>query len=185
MRIINPPPHFESGTRVLLLKGRHKDGVMDPRSITRVSHDPDQYRRKLSELIDISRPGERIYVTAGPRDVRRASFIFRQKQLEAEQMGLTAFTYFYRSINARWASSLMKSEMKGCKVWLIDCDTPEQYHTAKRHFDPATGKGAFTVLRQYKTKNGHHFLVEPFNRNLVCETLYPCIHQNALALVGY
>ena len=51
MHVIDHPRRYRTGTRVLFLKGRHKDGIQDERMVMRISHDEDQFNRALGELI--------------------------------------------------------------------------------------------------------------------------------------
>ena len=72
MNIIEHPPSYMEGTRVLFLEGRHKDGVEEQRALLRVSHSVEEFGNTLCELVDLSRSGERIYASAGERSVSKA-----------------------------------------------------------------------------------------------------------------
>lgn len=61
MKIVQHPDRFRDGTRVLMLKGRHKDGIEHERAIVRVTHSADHHARTMDELAAIARDGERIY----------------------------------------------------------------------------------------------------------------------------
>ena len=122
MTVIDHPERFRTGTRVLFLKGRNKDGCSDQRTIMRISHTQDQFDRRLSELLEAQRPGERIYAAAGPRSMAAAVRVFKERQLAAEyDQDPEAF---YRSMDARWASCLMAPRAQYGKTWLFDCDEP-------------------------------------------------------------
>lgn len=58
------PESYQSGCRVLHLRGRHKDGLTEERSILRVSYAHEQFREQYQSLIALMQPGERIYAAA-------------------------------------------------------------------------------------------------------------------------
>lgn len=128
MKILNGFDKYKEGTRVLLLRGRHKDGVEKQRSVTRITHRSIDFDRTIRELIAMSLPGERIYGSLSPRSVVKASKLFRQRQLDSEYEVGPGAPDFYENLESRWASCLMArtSVEPEDKLWLIDIDTPEE-----------------------------------------------------------
>ena len=164
MIILNHPPAYKVGTRVLMLKGRHKDGMHDQRTVLRVSHSPDEFDNWLSELHSIAQDGERIYATAGARDVERAIRLFKERQLDADYDRDTP--HFYRHLNSRWCSCLMAPKAQAEKLWLFDCDSVAEIDHVrdelKAHYTHPSIKPYW-----YWSKAGCHCIVAPFNRSLI------------------
>lgn len=185
MLLIDHPDRFTEGTRVLLLKGRHKDGVETQRCIMRVTHDSTAFRRTINDLLSQAAPGERIYASAGARDVTKAVRFFKARQL-ANDYAADPLD-FYRHIEARWISCLMEPTAQADKIWLFDCDdqaaiddTDEAIFTLKESGHIGPDASWF-----YRTKNGGHFLVLPFNRDLLPESVAARLHTNPIMLWGY
>ncbi len=121
MHIIRHPQTYMTGTRVLMLKARHKDGIEAERQVLRISHTREQFGHRLAELSELSRPGERIYAPASPRLMRAAIRLFKERQLAADYDADPEA--FYRNIEGRWCSCLMDPRVQDGKLWLIDCDS--------------------------------------------------------------
>ena len=180
-RVHAHPEEFRSGTRVLLLVSRRKDGAAATQRITRVSHDPEQFGRRHAELATMAAPGDRIYASASARNLKRASRLFRQRQLDAdydaEPMG------FYRGLEGRWHSCLMSKEAQIDNLYLFDCDEPgdldnvrEQLHLHySRDMEPY----------EYATKNGYHVVTQAFNFGEMKEQVQRLICRNAMMLWSY
>ena len=181
MKIIEHPKRFRDRTRVLFLKGRNKDGCTDQRTIMRTSHDPDEFDRRLAELVEAARPGERIYASAGPRAVAAAMRVFKERQLAADYDADPEA--FYRSIEARWTSCLMAARAQDGKVWLFDCDQPAD--AARVEAELAEHCDHNVDAYRYATKSGVHIVVAPFNRSRLSDDVRRLIHDNPLMLWGY
>jgi len=69
-------------------------------------HTDKQFAYTVDELVNISRPDERLYCSAGPRDVSKAIRRFKELQLAADYDADTLD--FYKRLNSVWASALMK-----------------------------------------------------------------------------
>jgi hypothetical protein len=175
--LIEHPDMFMDGARVLMLKSRHKDGVDQQRTILRHSYSRSEFRRQLEELMAEMGPNERIYASAGARDTSKAIRLFKERQLAADYDG--DIMSFYGNLNARWTSCLMDVKSQAAKVWLFDCDSPDDlaeticalgqhYHRELRH--------------QYATKNGYHVIVEPFDRTNLPERVRNLMQDNPIML---
>ena len=177
MKLLDHPDEYRNGVRVLFLKGRYKDGIVHQRTRQVISHDADAFDDGLKELQLLAQPGERIYASAGPRCLERATRIFKEKQLAADyEEGIQ----FYRKLTDRWISCLMKptSEDKENKKWLIDCDTTEDTWAVEDYI----AKKDWEHYR-YQSKSGTHFILEPFNLK---DWPFPeMVHRNAIMLWGY
>lgn len=181
MHLIIHPKQFKEGTRVLFLKGRHKDGIENERMLTRLSHDPTQFDRSIAEFVALARPGERIYASAGARDVRDAARWFKQRQIDADYDPDPL--HFYRNLYQRWASALMQPGSQAEKFWLIDCDTPEHVeltrHALLNWYDRELPP------YWYETKSGQHCIIQPFNRSRIDGRVAALMHDNPIMLWGY
>lgn len=181
MQLIDHPPAFTEGTRVLLLKGRHKDGLQDERSIPMVTHDARQFHRALTQLSALSRPGERIYASAGARSLEKAAREFKRRQLDADYEPDRAD--FYRNLTDRWVSCLMVPSSQDEKVWFFDCDEPGQADALmaelKKHYVRPMPP------YRYPTKSGEHVVVQAFNISLMSPNFQSILEVNALMLWGY
>lgn len=185
VQLIPHPGHYTVGTRVLILKGRNKDGATDQRVIMRVTHEPGKFARALAELMSLQRPGERIYVTAGARDVSKAMRLFKERQL-ANDYAQDPLD-FYCHIEARWISCLMAVEAQAEKLWLFDCDdllAIDETGTALSNL-AALGHLPETTVYFYATKNGGHYITPPFNRTLLPDSVQARLQTNPLMLWAY
>lgn len=176
------PVEFMDGTRLLLLKSRHKDGwVGKERAITRASHFPEEFLNKLDELRTMIQPGERIYASASPRNIVAAARKFNE-QLVASLLDPPAVRdHFYKTLPHRWYSALMQREcsIRDNKWWMWDCDDD-------RTLGMALSFVAVNNLphRTYATKSGNHVLVRPFDVTLVPKALM-VPDQNPLILWSF
>ena len=112
MNLINHPATYKDGTHVLFLKGRYKDGIQDQRMVFRVSHSPGEFDMWVQSLSEISQESERIYASAGARDLNRAIRVFKERQLANDYDENPQ--QFYRKLNTRWCSCLMKPDCRHC-----------------------------------------------------------------------
>lgn len=178
MTVIDHTHDFKSGMRVMLLKGRNKDGADNKRVITKVTQSEEHWDRTFADLLEQQREGERIYCTAGARNIERAARRFREIQLASEYDPDPM--QFYRTLQARWASCLMQPTSQLEKFWLFDVDTDEDLREVQ---------AAIEVMKlepySYPTKNGQHFIVRPFNRALISDAANRILNDNALGLMAY
>ena len=181
MHIVDHPDEFKSGTRVLLLRGRPKDGLPTNRSIAKIVHGQEQFDKRLAELIGISQPGERIYGSAGARDVRKASRLFRERQLASEYTSQSLD--FYMKLEARWASCVQAVEAQAEKIWLFDCDSAEDKDLVKSEINEHYDRPIPPYW--YPTKSGFHCVVQPFDKSKIGDHARSLIHDNAIILWGW
>lgn len=168
---------FISGTRVLLLLLRTKDGGHNKEHVRRhsreVAHSPEQIRKALTKLMILKATMRerdyRIYMSSAPRDLRKAELQFKTDLLQVDFTGNENKEYFYQHIEDKWISSLMKSNpMQGQNVFILDVDHKEDEPT-KDILAPVLkwcAENKIEIIHQYPTKNGWHIAVKPFNRKL-------------------
>lgn len=174
---------FKSGTRLLMLKSRHKDGwVGKERAILRQSRDIETFNTYLDELRSLMKPAERIYASASPRNVISGARIFAARMADAMFDPPDVRADFFNRLQYHWWSSLMQpqTQIRDAKWWMFDCDNTT---TLDKVMD-------FIVVRgiehyTYPTKSGHHVLCRPFNRENVLATLGIAPDINPLMLWSY
>jgi len=181
VRLIEHPERYKVGTRVLFLKSRHKDGISDERHLTRVTHSVVAFDAALGELAALSADGERIYGSAGARDLSKAVRLFKERQLAADYDADPGA--FYRNLEDRWASALMAPTSQLDKLWLFDCDAPDEAAVVTADLARIGIRGE--ALYQYASKSGTHIIAEPFDRTLISSRAAAHIHANPLMLWGY
>ena len=181
MKLITHREEWYTGTRVLLLKGRNKDGVAEKRSIQRISHNSEQFYLALVELYNLSREGERIYASASTRSMSKAIRKFKERVLESDYNPEPQ--KFFQDLDNKWVSCLMSPEVQQDKIWLFDCDSEDELDIARlglsKHYDRPMAP------YEYATKNGTHILVQPFNRSPLDDAVKSLIQVNPLMLWGY
>jgi hypothetical protein len=181
LTLIEHPPSFKEGTRVLMLKSRHKDGITKEREVTRITHSITHFDREFAELLGMAQPNERIYASAGSRDISKAVRMFKHRQLDADYDDDPH--KFYRALMDRWISVLMDQICQEEKFWLFDCDSSSDAFEAqeglRQHYDrpikPYT----------YETKSGWHVITQPFDPTRLTDGVRSMIHKNPIILWAY
>lgn len=181
LTMIDHPPHFKEGTRTLLLRGRPKDGLTKNRAVPRVSHSADQFDKVLSDLAAIAVAGERIYASAGPRNLKRAIRTFKERQLAADYDDEPEA--FYRGLESRWASAVMDPTSQAQKFWLFDCDSEEDAELARVEIAASYDRPFLPYW--YKTKSGQHAVVQAFDKSRLSDRARAMLHDNALMLYAF
>lgn len=174
------PPTYQNGVRILMLRGRPKDGTFN-RIVQRVSYDAEDFQKQYESLKAGLKTNERIYAAAGARDTRKAMMEFRRRQLESEFAG--APVGFYKHLESTWISCLMIPISQGEKLWMFDCDTGAD--EALVEADLAEHYDRPQQPYWYRTKNGAHCIVQPFDKSRIAEAARRLIHDNPLMLWAY
>ncbi len=182
LKLIDHPDMWKEGTRVLLLKGRHKDGIEKQRTRHRVTHNVDEFESALYDLHEMAHKNERIYATASPRDITKAIRLFKERQLASDYDDDP--TRFYQNVEARWVSCLMNKGAQDRKWWIFDCDSPEELMDAEACLNNTYLRRTLDPY-QYDTKTGHHIVVLPFNKVALSDSQRGLLHTNPLMLWGY
>jgi hypothetical protein len=178
---------YIDGTRVLLLLQRAKEGGDNKEHKRRrarfVTHNVEQFKRSLFELLLLQAtisPDYRIYLSSAPRDVRRAEMEFKRTMLEVDFADGDGKKFFYQHIEDKWISALMSTNPeKGRGLFILDIDTPDNGDALIW-----CAANEVEVLKQYKTKNGWHMIVKPFNRTLFPKDLGE-VKDDGLLLLAY
>ncbi len=181
MNLIDHPKNYKDGTRVLMLSGRHKDGISDQRKVLRVSHSPGEFDMWLSELVGMARESERVYACAGARDLEKSIRVFKERQLANDYDSDPS--KFYRKLNTRWCSCLMQPTCQKEKTWLFDCDGADDFEIVQSELCEHYTNSRSTY--DYQTKSGKHVVVGPFNKSKLSDHARSLLNENALLLWGY
>lgn len=148
------------------------------RSVARAAFSPTEFDLQLDGLTALMRPNERIYASAGARDVPKAIRLFKERQLAADYD--PDREAFYRDLESRWLSCLMDMKSQADKVWLFDCDSAD---------DTARSRSELIALGltpyEYATKSGTHFVLPPFDKSRLTTHTRDLLHDNALMLWAY
>jgi hypothetical protein len=181
MQHIDHPDSYKDGCRFLLLNSRVKDNAVPRKSLTRISHNRCEFDAALEELRYLASDKQRVYGSLCRRDINKASRIFKQRQLDADYDLNT--NEFYMNIEARWNSCVQSKKSQMNKLWLIDCDTTDERQLVTEELHKHYTRAYEPYW--YKTKNGHHCIIEPFNRMMMSEDGRRLIKENSLLLWSF
>lgn len=127
-----------------------------------------------------------LYVSLNRRDGKKASFILMNKMLgwaQEESVGVNR-SRMWKKIDGHFYSCLMMKEARssGQKYFMIDFDTKDEVY--KKHFEHELRDLTEIILIQ-ETRNGYHYKVKPFNRELLPGKDYYEIKIDANFFVEY
>jgi len=164
MKKIHHPDIFKQGTRVLFLKGRYKDGLSVQRSVSRITHTPEDFNEALTELCRLANEGERVYGSVDARNIRAAMKYFKQAMAEAEYKNDESF---WKLLHRRWDSALNQetSRVKTDRLWLFDCDAKGMTDELLTIIHMTCKEDHYTY--HYKTKNGEHVICKGFPQTAI------------------
>lgn len=180
---ISHPLEYQVGVRTLMLTGRHKDGVEHDRKLLRISYNDIEFQKQLGSLIEQLQPGERIYASAGRRDVNKAMRLFKERQLATDYDPQPL--KFYQRLETAWFAALMSPNSQEKKVWLFDCDSQEDFVHVANDLDEVSFKVPLCNMYDYPTKTGFHIVINPFNKSLLTDRSRSMLHQNPYMLWVY
>ena len=171
IQIMDEFKDFTDGTRVLFLIWRNKDGAKVSRNLKirkLISSNEEEFEKCLEQLLDLrERYSEfplRIYSSVNKRNVSKSIRKFREEQLANEYQSTKDIEQFYKDIKNRWISCLMRPSSRAETQFIIDIDNnnTDYVNTIEDEMLEHT-----TIIKKYKTKNGYHLIVKPFNPNLI------------------
>lgn len=169
MIILDHPEDFRTGTRVVILHARKKDGAAHSRTITRVTRSVTSHALTIAELAAIAEPGERIYGSADSRDVLKAARLFKHAMIDEDE------TEFFTHLSTRWASALMQRTARDGKLWLWDCDEAGDEDRVRAVVGSAE-------VYSYRTVSGSHVLSSTFDLRAVPPEVARLRNDNAMML---
>ncbi len=125
----------------------------------------------------IGNPDIRLYSCINDRKIDKAINLFQHRQLDLLSDMKAAF---YSRINDSFSSCLMKPENKNSKYFLLDVDSKEQ-----EEVDDFIEQNNIQIKLWYETKNGWHFIVDPFNVTLADGAKTFTVNKDGLMLLHY
>ena len=180
--VIQHPNEYKTGYRVLMRTLRSKDGgkINKPDRVaeTVVAYGVDEYYEAFEKLLSKRTGQERIYSSVDERDIRKAIRIFKERQLEADYYNEEDKNSFYVDIRNRWISSLSNPKSAKTTLFLVDIDDDKD---DALDIHNQIEKCNIEILHEYKTKNGSHLILKPFDPNIVT---FP-IQKNGMMLLAY
>ena len=184
---------FTDGTRVLLLLQRAKEGGHNKEHKRRraryVTHNPEQFKRALLELLILQATlatEYRIYLSASPRDMKKAEQEFKRLMLDVDFTEGENKRFFYEHLEDKWISALMSTNpVKDRGTFILDIDDQEiPQDDVMGDVLKWCAENKIETLKQYRTKNGWHIVTKPFNRTLFPDG-YGEVKVDGLLLLSY
>lgn len=185
--IFNKFSQFTSGYRCLFLLQRHKEGgeTNNTKLTKRVTRNPEQYYEALLSLISLKMDSElplRIYACVNERDFNKAIRKFKYEQLDADYYDQEQKENFYLDVKNRFIGCLMQPTQKAESFFLFDVDNDEGRDVAGEFLKVIDND---LIVFRYPTKNGWHFITEPFNYTKIELPQSVELKKDALLLLDY
>ena len=124
------------------------------------------------------------------RDIDKSIREFKFRQLEADYYDVESRNAFYRDIKNRWISSIMAPRCRAETQFLIDVDFNVE-PIVENKMEIVRGKlielnlqNITKIIHEYPTKNGYHFIVQPFNP-MLWDISYGSINKDGMLLLSY
>jgi hypothetical protein len=171
MKFVDHPIQFKEGVRIIMLALRGKEGGNNkPDRVSKkyITRNPQEFDECMEKLLKVRKGQERIYSTVNGRDTQKAIILFKHRQLDADAYALPEKESFYIDIWNRWISCLQNPACRTDKLFMLDADSKEDEETMREEIRINNVE----VVHEYDTKNGHHFILNPFNPSqLKCDVL--------------
>jgi hypothetical protein len=165
------PDQFKIGYRGVLLLKRNKDGKernADRKVIKKITCGVEEWESTIRELRNLQQtqlPNHRIYASINERNMNSSLREFRQRQLDNDYNTIDLMNEFYCDIQNRFFSCFMNPKNKRGGLFLIDCDSIEEYHYAKSLMQVKQIES--DIIFEYRTRNGFHIITRPFNPDII------------------
>lgn len=186
--IFNEFIDFTDGCRMLILIERTKDGghnKEERRTLqTRFTFSPEEYKQALKEmlLLKIINPECRLYASVNSRDVKKIIRQIEVELLECHYADDERAMFTYKKLIKSARHFVMQQACANEKLFIIDVDNEEGKDIYGEALQECERIGV-DILKTYKTKNGWHFIVKPFNPALWLHKSE--IKKDALILLDY
>lgn len=180
---------FTDGFRVLMLLQRTKDGGHNDEdkrifeSFTTTN--PEEFELKLFYLLLIknsSNAKTRIYLSLNSRNPKKVIRYIEEQLLEAHYADDAQRDSVYKKLLKKPRHFLMQQSCKTSSLFIIDVDDEEGKDNQGIAIKKIYELGLIEIQR-YATKNGWHYIVEPFNLGL-----WDCVGEvkkDSLILLDY
>lgn len=160
---------FTDGMRMLLLMERKKDGGhnKEERRVfeTYTTFNSESFKEKLRNLLYMKHLFDknlRIYCSANPRDLNKVVRHIEEGLLESHYTDQFNRDNIKRKVCGGQRHYIMQPQNALSKLFLLDIDNEDGKDAMGDALIKINDLGLEEVLR-YKTKNGWHIVVKPFN----------------------
>lgn len=160
---------FTDGFRVLMLLQRTKDGgandeekrLFDSYTTT----NSEEFKEKLFNLLlqkVVAKVPCRIYLSANPRNPLKVIRYIEESLISAHYADDTCRDSIYKKLLKKPRHFLMQQTCKDSSLFLIDVDDEPERDVLGLALQKV-GELGIVERKRYRTKNGWHIVVEPFN----------------------
>lgn len=163
---------FTDGFRVLMLLQRNKDGGSNEEEKrifeSYVTTSPGEFKRKLFNLMLIKSTSKiplRIYVNLNPRNPFKVIRYIEHALLDAHYSDEEGRESVYKKLLKNQRHYLMQQENRDSSLFIIDVDDVDG-KDAMGEALAEMEKIKVQEIKRYRTKNGWHIIVKPFNLSL-------------------
>ncbi len=178
---------FVGGYRVLFLVHRAGEGGKTNNTHVKkvIVKGKKEYIQGLYELLLEKESSElplRIYAAVNERSFDKAIRQFKFEQLEADYYAEDHKQSFYTDCRNRFIGALMSPSSAVSKKFIVDVDSMDEFNIALKEISLAGLNDE--IITQYKTKNGWHIVMNPFNPALL-PVMGSKINKDGLILLSY
>lgn len=160
---------FIDGYRVLMLLQRTKDGGANDEEKrmfeSYTTTNPKEFREKLFNLLllkAIVKVPVRIYLSANPRNPYKVIRFIEQSLIDAHYSDQECKDSIYKKLLKKPRHYLMQQSCRAESLFIIDADDIDGVSILDNTLNKMFELGV-VERKRYRTKNGWHFIVEPFN----------------------
>jgi hypothetical protein len=180
--LIAHPNEYKNGLRVVFLVKRNKDAGGEPiqavdRRTVFVTNNAAEHDKLTTYLYANMKEGTRIYSSLDERRFDKAILEFKKMQLAADESEVQQ-RVFYDSTTRAWHRSLMQARTRKTKLFLFDADTGADAEYIAHYLSYYS----VPVRHSYDTKNGKHFVTDPFNVGVMPKAAADMAQRNAMLL---
>lgn len=179
---------FSDGCRMLILLERKKDGghnKEERRTLqTRFSFSEEEFKRAIKELLvmRIIYPESRLYSSVNARSIKKVIRRIEEELLDCHYSDEERRLFTYKKLIKSARHFVMQQSASETSLFVIDADDVEGKDIHGEVLKHCAELGV-EILKPYKTKNGWHVIVKPFNPSLWKHTSE--IKKDALILLDF
>lgn len=176
------PDELKDGVRVISCVFRSKDGGHNKEYkrhlIDKVSRNKDEWDEYVNDMISNMPRDSRVYCSVNSRSTKKAAKLLAHKLIDAMDMGGEHLEHFISHPLSEGISALMTPSSSDQKLFLWDCDSKSVYQEVKEKLNEY-------LIAEIPTKNGFHFITNPFNPELIGKLPETELKRDALYLIAW
>jgi hypothetical protein len=160
---------FTDGYRVLMLLQRTKDGGANDEEKrmfeSYTTTNSKEFREKLFNLLLLKETAKvpvRIYLSANPRNPYKVIRFIEQSLIDAHYSDQECKDSIYKKLLKKPRHYLMQQSCKDSSLFIIDVDDIDGIDVMGEAINKIAELN-IVEKKRYRTKNGWHIIVEPFN----------------------